>query len=58
MFVPGEVLDYIVVHELCHIKHHNHSPRYWAEVERVMPDYKSREKWLKENGSSLIAALK
>lgn len=58
MLVPGEVLDYIVVHELCHIKHHNHSANFWAEVKRVMPDYKSREKWLKDNGSAIIAALK
>ncbi len=57
MLVPDEVLDYIVVHELCHIKHHNHSADFWAEVKRVMPDYKLREKWLKEKGSALIAAL-
>lgn len=57
MLVPCEVLDYIVVHELCHMKHPNHSTSFWAEVERVMPDYKRREKWLKENGCALIAAL-
>lgn len=55
--VPPYVLDYIVTHELCHRKHPNHSPRFWAEVARVMPAYKSAEKWLKENGSGLIASL-
>ncbi len=55
--VPPEVLDYIVVHELCHRKELNHSPRFWAEVAKVLPDYKAREKWLKDNGASLIRRL-
>lgn len=50
MRMPPEVIDYVVVHELCHRKEMNHSPKFWAEVERVLPDYKSRRKWLKENG--------
>ena len=56
--VPPEVLDYVVVHELCHRKELNHSARFWNEVARVMPDYAVRRKWLKENGGSLIARLK
>lgn len=54
---PPYVQDYIVVHELCHRKHPNHSSRFWAEVARVMPDYKEAEKWLKANGGALIASL-
>lgn len=50
MLMPLEILDYVVVHELCHRKEMNHSPKFWAEVEKVMPDYKERRKWLKENG--------
>ena len=55
--VPPEVLDYVVVHELCHRKELNHSDRFWKEVERIRPDYKVRKKWLKENGTRLIAKL-
>lgn len=49
MLCPMEVRDYIVVHELCHRIEMNHSPRFWEQVERVLPDYKIRRKWLKEN---------
>ena len=55
--VPPEVLDYVVVHELCHLREMNHSPRFWAHVEAVLPDYKLRRKWLKEQGRQLIARL-
>jgi len=55
--VPPEVLDYVVVHELCHRKELNHSDRFWKEVERILPDYKARKKWLKVNGGALIAKL-
>ena len=55
--VPMEVLDYVVVHELCHRKELNHSDRFWNEVAKILPDYKTRKKWLKDNGSNLIARL-
>ena len=55
--VPPEVLDYVVVHELCHRKELNHSDRFWSLVERILPDYKTHRKWLKENGTRLIAKL-
>ena len=50
ILMPPEILDYVVVHELAHRKQMNHSPLFWAEVEKVLPDYKARRAWLKENG--------
>ena len=58
MRAPIEVLDYVVVHELCHRIHLNHSRDFWKEVERVLPDYKASEKWLKENGKRLMAEVR
>lgn len=57
MLCPEDVVDYVVVHELCHRKEMNHSARFWAEVERVLPDYRVRQQWLKEHGSALIARM-
>lgn len=50
---PPEILDYIIVHELVHLKHPNHSRAFWAEVGRILPDYKARKQWLKQYGSWL-----
>lgn len=57
MLTPEKVIDYVVVHELCHILEMNHSPRFWAEVERVLPDYKAHRKWLKQNGGAIISRM-
>ena len=54
MLAPPEVLDYVVIHELCHRKQMNHSKAFWAEVEKVFPDYKKSIKWLKEEGSQIM----
>jgi hypothetical protein len=53
IMAPLEILDYIVVHELAHLRHHNHSKQYWNLVFSIMPEYKSRELWLKKNGHLL-----
>ena len=52
-YAPRECLDYVIVHELCHLSHMDHSPAFWAEVERIMPDYRTWQKWLKEHGYEL-----
>ena len=57
MLMPDKVLDYVVVHELCHLKQMNHSKKFWKEVERYMPDYKNYKKWLNENGGALIERM-
>jgi len=54
MRTPDEIIDYVVVHELCHLKEMNHSPRFWAEVEKIFPDYKERRKWLKDHGNDIM----
>ena len=58
MLTPPEVIDYVVVHELCHRKEMNHSRVFWVEVEKVLPNYKEQVKWLKENGGQIIGRMK
>ena len=57
MLAPSEVTDYVVVHELCHRLEMNHSPRFWAHVERLIPDYKARRKWLRDEGNVLMKRM-
>ena len=57
MLMPEDVIDYVVVHELCHRLQMNHSARFWAEVERVLPGYRTSLRWLKEHGTALIGRL-
>ena len=57
MLAPPEVLDSVVVHELCHRKELNHSDRFYAHVLRVFPDYWRWNRWLKDNGDSLLSLL-
>lgn len=53
MLAPPRVLDYVVVHELCHLTHMNHSREFWDMVASILPEYKEYRKWLKENGHTL-----
>ena len=48
--IMAEVIDYVIIHELMHLKQKNHSRKFWDEVRRLMPDYKQQEHWLKHNG--------
>ena len=49
IYAPKEVIEYVAVHELCHVKHKNHSPLFWAEVARFVPDWKQKRSWLKNH---------
>lgn len=51
--VPDEILDYVAVHELAHRIEMNHSANFWREVEKILPDYRERRKWLRDNGGRL-----
>ena len=57
MLFPDEVIDSVVVHELCHRKHMNHSKAFYAEVERFFPQYQNCRKWLKENGAEYLRKI-
>lgn len=57
MAMPEEIRDYVVVHELCHRKQMNHSDKFWAEVEKVLPDYKASRKWLRDNGEEIMNSV-
>lgn len=57
MNAPEPIMDYVVVHELCHRLEMNHSPAFWTQVARIIPDYKVRRQWLKDHGNELIGRL-
>lgn len=54
MLMPPEVIDYVVVHELCHRKEMNHSKAFWEEVQKILPEYKMQVAWLKDNGGRIM----
>ncbi len=53
VMAPQTVIDYIVVHELCHLHHRDHSDAFWNEVDKVLPRYRERKQWLRINGAAL-----
>ena len=54
LLAPEAIVDYLVAHEVSHLRHHNHSAAFWALVASICPDYKRRRAWLKANGAQLI----
>jgi len=54
IMLPGEIIDYVVVHELAHLKEPGHTPRFWAQVGRVMFDYAARRRWLNRYGAPFL----
>ena len=57
MLCPEDVIDYVIVHELCHRKEMNHSPRFWQLVAEILPDYRTSRKWLKDHGPAVLACM-
>ena len=53
VIAPHRIVDYVVVHELCHLLEHNHSAIYWRHVERIIPDFQKCREWLKQNSERL-----
>lgn len=54
IMAPSQVVDYVIIHELMHLKERNHSRKFWTHVAGLMPDYKTQEGWLRQNGHLLV----
>ncbi len=54
MLAPESVIDYLVAHEVCHLRHFDHSPEFWGLVKQCEPDYEEAQIWLKQNGHLLV----
>ena len=52
MMAPPTIIDYIVVHELCHFHYLDHTEAFWNEVDKIMPNYIERKNWLRAHGAS------
>ena len=53
LMAPLKIVDYIVVHELCHLRHRDHTHAFWNEVDKVLPDYQERKEWLRQRGARM-----
>ena len=53
LLAPLTVIDYIVTHELCHLRHRDHTAAFWNEVDKVLPDHATRKAWLRRHGAEL-----
>jgi len=53
IMAPPEVAEYVIIHELAHLKHHNHSPEYWSLVAELAPEFRQHRAWLKQNSHLL-----
>lgn len=53
LMAPRKIVDYVVVHELCHLHHRDHTSAFWNEVDKVMPDYRERKEWLRQRGAEM-----
>lgn len=58
LFMPAEILDYVIVHELAHTKYMGHGKRFWGVVKKVLPDYKERKDWLRDRGWGIMPQKK
>ena len=54
IMAPPDIIDYVIVHELTHIREKNHSPKFWQRVEEVVPEYKKHRRWLKDNHHNFV----
>jgi len=55
MKAPNNIIDYIIIHELCHLKIHGHSHHFWSFLKQSVPDYQKKIDWLNRNSESLIS---